>query len=202
MTRTIRRSLLLTTGILAALLLFACTGPPPAPIFFDAAAWPEDIEHIALVELSFDRRYRPPTNVDLAAELRLALRRELARKGYRLLIADDGAQIYRGETSAAELAARAPAAADAALALHIDFLFLSATWAERNPPPEVEIAGEARLVAKRTARELWRDRGNGLAGGAAAMPVVYPTSVRHEALADLMSKFFASLPDRAVSRKP
>ena len=84
----------------------------------DRAAWPEDLAQIALVEVSYDRRYRPPPGLDLTMELRRALKQELTRKGYRLLFADRGEEIYRDETSAAELAARAPQEADAVLTLH------------------------------------------------------------------------------------
>lgn len=192
-----RCSLVPSMMILATLLLFACSQvPPKAPLFFDHAAWPEELEQIALVEVGYDQRYRPPPGLDLTLELRRALKQELAAKGYRLLFADRGEEVYRGETSAAELNARAPQEADAVLALHIDFLFLPATLRERNPPPEAEIAGEARLVSKKDGRELWRDRGDGQAGGEAAMPVVFAMSLRQEALADLMSELFATLPNK------
>lgn len=196
MGRRIRQSIGLTMVVLAALLLWACHPVPPKALFLDSGAWPEDLAQIALVEVSYDRRYRPPPGLDLTSELKQALKQELTSKGYRLLFADRGEEIYRGEANAAELTARAPQEADAVLALHIDFLFLPATLRERNPPPEAEIAGEARLVRKVGSRELWRSRGNGQAGGAAAMPVVFALSLRQEALANLMSELFASLPDR------
>ena len=181
--------------ILTALLLWACNPVPPKALFLDSAAWPETLEQIALVEVSYDRRYRPPPGLDLTAELRRELKQKLAAKGYRLLLADQGEEIYHDKKSAAELTARAPKGADAALTLHIDFLFLPATLRERNPPPEAEIAGEARLVSTVGNRELWLGRGNGQAGGAAAMPVVFAISLRQEALADMISKLFATLPD-------
>lgn len=182
--------------ILAALLLWACHPVPPKALFLDSGAWSEDLAQIALVEVSYDRRYRPPPGLDLTSELRRELKQELTSKGYRVILADRGEEIYRGEANAAELTARAPQEADAVLALHIDFLFLPATLSERNPPPEAEIAGEARLVRKVGSRELWRSRGNGQAGGAAAMPVVFAMSLRQEALAALMSELFATLPDK------
>jgi hypothetical protein len=192
----IRHPLGTTMVILAALLLGACNPVPPKALFFDSAAWPENMEQIALVEVSYDRRYRPPPGLDLTAELRRALKQELTRKGYQLLLADRGEEIYQDEASAAELTERAPQEADAVLALHIDFLILPVNLWERNPPPEAEIAGEARLVSKVGRRELWRGRGDGQAGGAAALPVVYALPLRQEALTDLMRKLFATLPDR------
>lgn len=191
-----RRNLRSAAAALLALLLCGCTAPVRRPILIDAGAWPTNLVEIALVELSFDRRYRPPPQSYLVDELRLALRQELARKGYRLLLADRGETIYRGETGAAELIARAPAEADAVLALHIDFLFMSGTLSERNPPPEVEIAGEARLIASPSGRELWRDRGNGLAGGTAGLPVIRYDAMRQEALADLVRNLLATLPPK------
>lgn len=185
-----------TFVVLTALLLWACNPVPPKALFLDRAAWPEVLELIALVDVSFDRRYRPPPGLDITMELRREIKRELAAKGYRLVFVDRGEEIYRGEASATELAARATQEADAVLALHIDFLFLPTTLSERNPPPEAEIAGEARLVSKAGSRELWRGRGNGHAGGAAAMPMVFPTTLRQEALANLASELFATLPNR------
>lgn len=192
---TRRKTPWLPLATLMVLLLGGCAGAARAPLFMKAGPWPQVMERIALVELSFDRRYRPPPQSELVAELRWALKQELARKGYRLRIADRGEEITERERSAAELAARAPAGTDAVLALHIDFLVLPATLSERNPPPEAEIAGEARLVS-REGLELWRDRGNGRGGGAAAMPVVYASSLRQEALANLVNELFATLPDR------
>ena len=182
--------------VLTALLLWACNAVPPKALFLDSAAWPEILEQIALVEVSYDRRYRPPPGLDLTTEVRQALKQELAGKGYRLILADQGGEIYHSEASAAELTARAPQEADAVLTLHIDFLFLPTSLRERNPPPEAEIAGEARLVSKVGSQELWRGRGNGQAGGAASMPVVFAMNLRQEALTNLMSRLFASLPDK------
>lgn len=181
---------------LMVLLLVACAGTVQAPEFIDAGVWPQEIERIALVELSFDRRYRPPPQSELVAELRRALKQELARKGYRLLIDDRGEEIFDRERNAAELIARAPAEADGVLALHIDFLVLPVTFSERNPPPEAEIAGKARLISRKEARELWRDQANGRSGGAASMPVVYASSLRQEALTELARNLFATLPWR------
>lgn len=200
MRRRIRRRLGLIMTILAAFLLWACSQAPPRALYLDPAAWPGDLAQIALVEISYDQRYRPPPGLDLTIELRRALKQELAAKGYRLLLADRGEENYHGEKSAAELVARAPQGADAVLALHIDFLFLSATLSERNPPPEAEIAGEARIIDKQSGEELWRDRANGLGGGAAAMPVVSFIGLRQEALANLAKELFATLPDRPVGQ--
>ncbi|MEZ4483208.1 MAG: hypothetical protein R2864_00980 [Syntrophotaleaceae bacterium] len=190
----------LALAILPALLLGACVASTRAPLFMDTGSWPLEIERIALVELSFDRRYRPPPQSELVVELRRVLKQELARKGYRLIIADRGEEITEGVRSTAELSARAPAEADAVLALHIDFLVLPATLSERNPPPEAEIAGEARLISRLETRQLWRDRGDGRGGGAAAMPVVDASSLRQEALANLVSELFVTLPGKSVDQ--
>jgi len=192
----IRHPLGTTIMILAALLLGACHPVPPKALFFNSSAWPENLKQIGLVEVSYDRRYRPPPGLDLTAELARALKQELAGKGYRLLIADRGEEIYRSETRAAELAARAPQGVDAVLALHIDFLILPATLGERNPPPQAEIAGEARLVSAEGSRELWRGRGDGLAGGEAGRPVFYAMALRQEAMDNLANELFATLPNR------
>ncbi|APG28253.1 hypothetical protein A7E78_10580 [Syntrophotalea acetylenivorans] len=196
MNRLIRQNIGPTMVVLTALLLWACTPVAPKALFLDRAAWPGALERIALVTVSYDRRYRPPPGLDLTGELRRVLKQELAAKGYQLLLVDRGEEIYRGEARAVDLAALAPQEADAVLALHIDFLFLSATLSERNPPPEGEIAGEARLIDKQSGKELWRDRGIGQSGGESAFPVISHIALRQEALANLARELFASLPDR------
>jgi hypothetical protein len=180
---------------LVVLLASACAGAPQGPRFFDEEAWEPDIRTIALVELSFDRRYPPPVEFDLERELRIFLGRELARKGYRMVAATATTGPIGTEPSAAQLADRAPAEADTALAVHIDFWFMSATWSERNPPPSVEFDAEARLVSKRSGRELWRDRGDGQAGGAGGWPFSTALAMRHEALRMLAERLFDTLPD-------
>lgn len=200
MGRKIRGNIGATMVVLAALLLWSCAPIERKALFLDSAAWPGDLKQIALVEVSYDRRYRPPPGIDLTGELKRELKQELATKGYRLLLVDAGEEIYRGETSANELAARGPQETDAVLALHIDFLFFSATLSERNPPPEGEIAGEARLIDKQSGKELWRDRGIGQSGGGSAFPVVSQIALRQEALANLARELFATLPERAVER--
>ncbi len=185
----------LVPGLLAGLVLAACAGAPPQARFFDEKAWEPDIRSIALVELSFDRQYPPPVEFDLERELRIFLSRELAKKGYRMTAAVAPAGTSDTESSAAQLAEQAPAGADAALAVHIDFWFISANWNERNPPPSVEFDAEARLVSKRSGRELWRDRGDGRAGGAGGWPFGHPLAMRHEALQMLAERLFDTLPD-------
>jgi hypothetical protein len=186
----------LVPGLLAGLVLAACTGTPRQARFFDEKAWEPDIRSIALVELSFDRQYPPPVEFDLERELRIFLGRELAKKGYQMTEAVVPAGTSGAEPSAAQLAERAPAGSDAALAVHIDFWFISANWNERNPPPVVEFDAEARLVSKRSGRELWRDSGDGRAGGAGGWAFGHPLAMRHEALQMLAERLFDTLPDK------
>lgn len=200
MGRRIRQNIGPPIIVLAALLLWACNPVPPKALVLNMEAWPEDLKQIALVEVGYDRRYRPPPGLDLTMELRQVLKQELAAKGYRLLLADRGEEIFRDETSAVKRAAQAPQEADAVLALHIDFLFLSATLSERNPPPEAEIAGEARLIDRQSGIELWRSRGIGQSGGESAFPVSSHSALRQEALANLASELFATLPDRTAGQ--
>jgi hypothetical protein len=186
--------------LLAGLLLASCAGAPRQALFFDEKAWEPDIRSIALVELSFDRQYSPPVEFDLEGELRSVLGRELAQKGYRMI----GAVAFSGtrsdaEPGAAQLAEQAPEGIDAALAVHVDFWFMSVNWGERNPPPEVEFDAEARLVSKRSGRELWRDRGEGRAGGAGGWALGHPLAKRHEALQMLAERLFDTLPDAGRS---
>jgi hypothetical protein len=185
----------LTAGLLL-LLLTACgaTAPRP-PLYFDVGAWDPDIRSVALVEVTFDRRYPPPTDFDLERDLRIFLGRELERKGYRIVATGEGGTPFAGKSSVEQLAALVPAEVDAALAIHVDYLFISATFSDRNPPPQVEIAAEARLVARDPARELWRDWADAVAGGPGGWPVGTPLFLRQEALQELAALLFDTLPD-------
>jgi hypothetical protein len=180
---------------LAIFLLTACTASQPAkPLFFDAAAWNPDIRTIALVEVSFDRRYQPPPDYDFERDLEIFFRKELERKGYRFLVAVRKTGINTEKSDPEQLAALAPAGADASLAVHVDYLFFSQTLDE-NPPPETEIAAEARLIGTRPPRELWRDYADATAGGNGDFPVGSLLFLRQNAMRDLAEQLFATLPD-------
>jgi hypothetical protein len=84
------------------------------------------------------------------------------------------------------------------LAVHVDFLFSSATYGESNPPPEFEIAAEARVVDRRTKRDLWRDRGHALTGGASAMPLRNPDYDRLRGVTELADSLLETLPDAGM----
>jgi hypothetical protein len=195
---TFGRQLVPLTAVLLLLLLTACgaTAPRP-PLYFDAGAWDPDIRSVALVEMTFDRRYPPPTDYDLERDLRIFLRRELERKGYRMVATGERENPFAGKSSTEQLAALVPADVDAALAIHVDYLFISATFSDRNPPPQVEIAAEARLVTRDPARELWRDWADAMAGGAGGWPVGNFLFLRQEALQELAALLFDTLPDAA-----
>ncbi|WP_041531193.1 hypothetical protein [Syntrophotalea carbinolica] len=184
--------------VLLAGVLSGCVAAPKNALFVDAGAWPATAGSVALVGVSFDERYRPLPQSGLDGQLLGQLRRVLERKGY--LVAET-LQPHRPERQvltsvpAAELAARVAAPVDLVLAVHVDFLFSSATYSESNPPPEFEIAAEARLVDAKAVRDLWRDRGHALAGGAAAMPLRNPDYDRMRGLAELANDLFLTLPD-------
>lgn len=175
----------------------ACSAPPKTARFLDAAAWPE-AHSVALVGVSFDARYRPVPQSGMDRDLLIQLRRALEAKGYRAL---EPEQLNRVELKSlstvppAELAGRAMPAADLALAVHVDFLFSSATYAETNPPPEFEIAAEARVVDVAAERDLWRDRAHVLEGGAAAFPLRDPSYDRLRGLTELARQLVITLPD-------
>ncbi|MEZ4601778.1 MAG: hypothetical protein R2940_18460 [Syntrophotaleaceae bacterium] len=187
----------LLLGPAIMLLVAACTGAaPPEPIFFDIAAWDSGIRTIALTEVSYAPRYQPPTDYDLERDLRIFLRRELERKGYQVVVVgDEWNRPNTDKQSAEQLVANVPTEADAAVALHVDFLFLPSTLGETNPPPSAEIAAEARLITREPVREIWRDWADATAGGAGGWPVASRLFLYQQAVQELADRLFDTLPD-------
>jgi hypothetical protein len=184
--------------VLLAGVLGGCATAPRTPLFIDAAAWPTTARSVALVGVSFDERYRPLPQSGLDREVLVQVRQVLQAKGY--LVAEP-VQLDRLERKALtyvpapELVARAPAPVDLVLAVHVDFLFSSANYGETEPPPQFEIAAEARAVDGKMERDLWRDRAHILEGGAAAMPLRNPDYDRLRGLTELARSLFLTLPD-------
>lgn len=188
-------------GVLLAGVLGGCATAPETPLFVDAAAWPSGAGSVALVGVSFDEAYRPLPQSGLDHELLGYVRRELQAKGYAVVEPESLPRLERKSllsAMAAELLAKMPVPADLVVAVHVDFLFSSATYGEANPRPEFEIAAEARVVDGRTGRDLWRGRGHALTGGAGAMFVSNPNYDRMTGLAELAKSLFLTLPDAGL----
>jgi len=159
------------------LLLIGCSAATKEPIhlvpdFADAA-----IRTVLMPPVTFDKRASPPFGIDLDGELRRQLAAVLAGKGYRVVETADPEQ-----------------EADAELRVHVDFLFISETFSDRQPPPVIDIEAEASLVAARDDRELWRDRGIGKVGGAGGARILNPDVDRQLALSLLADRLLATLP--------
>lgn len=190
-------SILLPAGILGG-----CTAPPPSALFLDAAAWPA-AHSVELVGVSFDENYRPPPQSGTDRDLMFQLRRVLQAKGYRVV---EPERLRRLEpvplttVPAAELAGRVTAPVDLVLAVHVDFLVQSATYSETNPPPEFEIAAEARVVEVASKRDLWRDRADVLIGEASAFVLRDPEYDRMRGLTELANRLLDTMPD--AGRRP
>lgn len=180
--------------VLLAGVLSGCVAAPKSALFVDARVWPEAARSVALVGVSFDKSYRPSPQSDLDRQLLAQVRQVLEAKGY--LVTEELQPERQPLTSvpAADLVARAMVPVDLVLAVHVDFLFSSATYSESNPPPEFEIAAEARVVDAKAKRDLWRDRGHALTGGASAMPLRNPDYDRMRGLAELANDLFLTLP--------
>lgn len=192
--RVLQLALLLLAG-----LLCACRAAPEKARFVEVAGWPESLRCIALAGVSYERRYRPPVGIDLTRELLVQVRQALVRKGYEVLMpGEDHAAAVLTQTLTAlpgeRLLARAAAPAEAVLAIHVDYLFVSATYGESNPPPVFEIEAEARLVEGHTGKELWRARADGLAGGMVGGPFPDPVMDRLQGLSMLAERLSATLP--------
>lgn len=178
------------------LLLFGCAAAPRAPLALDPAFAAEKIRKVAVLPVTFVRRYEPPYDIDLDSELRSRIRTVLEKKGYVVTLAQKAA----GKGSAAteltpnQLKALAPPGTEAALAIHVDFLFISETYSDLVPPPVIEVEAEARLTALPEGKELWRDRGHGRAGGVGGTRIFYPTAERFLALTLLAENLLATLP--------
>lgn len=187
--------------LLLAGFLGGCTTIPKTALFVDATAWPTGARSVALVGVSFDERYRPLPQSGLDRELLFQVRQALQAKGYLVAEQQPLPRLERrslSAVSAEELVARATAPVDLVLAVHVDFLFSSATYSETNPPPQFEIAAEARMVDGKQERDLWRDRAHVLEGGASAMPLRNPDYDRMRGLAELATGLFITLPDAGM----
>ncbi len=188
--------MLLLTGLLGG-----CTTMPKTALFVDAMAWPPEAHSVALVGVSFDESYRPLPQSGLDRELLIQVRQALQAKGYLVAEPPSLPRLERRALSvvpAEELVARTTAPADLVVAVHVDFLFSSATYSETNPPPQFEIAAEARVVDGKLARDLWRDRAHVLEGGASAMPMRNPDYDRMRGLSELAKDLFITLPDAGM----
>lgn len=139
----------------------------------------QDISAVILLPVTFEERYAPPFELDLAGELESRARAALEEKGYR---------VSRGSL---EGGAAAPAAV---MRIHVDFFFLTETWADSNPPPVIDIEALGQLVSD-AGELLWKDRGIGEVGGAGGDPIRRPASALHMALSLLIENLFDSLPD-------
>jgi hypothetical protein len=165
----------LVVSMLVLLLAGCAASKQPlllAPDFRDAG-----IRTIHVPPVSFDPRYEPPYDIDLDSELRQRLSTVLASKGY-----------------AADLTTGGGATSDATLLVHVDFLFISETLSDRQPPPVIDIEAAAQLVSAKDGRALWRDRGGGRVGGTGGSRIFYPTADRYLAISLLAEHLLDSLP--------
>jgi len=160
-----------------ALLLIGCSAAPKEPIHLAPDFAQAAIRTVLLPPVTFDKRASPPSGIDIDAELRRQLAAALAGKGYRVVETTDPEQ-----------------EADAELRVHVDFLFISETFSDRQPPPVIEIEAEASLVERGDARELWRDRGSGRAGGVGGARILNPDLDRLVVLSQLADRLLTTLP--------
>lgn len=174
-----------------------CSAAPKLPVFLDATAWPK-AHSVVLVGISYDPAYRPHPQSGLERQLAMWLRRKLQAKGFLVTGPPGSCLLLRHDLRAVagtDLLAMASASVDLVVAVHVDFLFSSDMYGEVFPPPEFEIAAEARAVDGKTGQELWRDRGHALQGGASAVLLATPDYDRLLGLARLADSLFETLPD-------
>jgi hypothetical protein len=162
--------------LLLVVLLGGCAAPKQpqllAPDFREAG-----IRTIHLPPVSFEARYEPPYDLDLDKELRQRLTAVLVGKGYGV-----------------DLTARGEGSSDATLLVHVDFLFISETLSDKQPPPVIDIEAAGRLVSTKDGRELWRDRGGGRVGGTGGTRIIYPAADRYLAISLLADHLLKTLP--------
>jgi hypothetical protein len=172
-----KKSVLLQLVVSALVLLLSGCAASKQPLLLAPDFRDAGIRTIHVPPVSFDPRYEPPYDINLDRELRQRLGTVLASKGY-----------------AADLTAGGVVPSDATLLVHVDFLFISETLADRNPPPVIDIEAAAHLVSTKDGRELWRDRGGGRVGGTGGSRIFYPTADRYLAISLLADHLLASLP--------
>jgi hypothetical protein len=177
-----KKILRLHVAVLMLVLLLGGCATPRQPLFLAPDFRDAGIRTIHLPPVSFDRNYEPPYDIDLDGELRQRLRAVLESKGYQIDLTPGGGKN------------------DATLQVHVDFLFISETFSERQPPPVIDIEAAASMVSAKDGRELWRDRGGGRVGGAGGSRIVYPAADRYLALSLLADHLLATLPSAQVAR--
>lgn len=178
------------TLLVALLLLAGCAATPRTPLFLSPDFQAMQVSTVTLLPVTFDQRYEPPYAIDFDRELRRQLEKELQKKGYRT-VPGHGSDSYSATVPANAASA---AGAEAALAVHVDFLIISDSYAERNPPPMIDIEAEARLLSQTKGGELWRDRRSARLGGAGGMPLLYPAADLSLALNILAERLLETLP--------
>lgn len=164
-------------AVLSVILLGGCAAAPKQPLFLAPDFRDAGIRTIALPPVTFDPRYEPPYFIDLDGELRHRLRTALEGKGYRAYLTQNGEREEGAE-----------------LRVHVDFLVISETFSEREPPPMIDVEAEARLVSVTDGKVLWRDRGGGRVGGAGGTRIRHPDAERYLALSLLADHLLETLP--------
>lgn len=163
-------------------VLTACASAPKGESLFISPDFrQQEIRSIALLPVTFDERYDPPFGLDLAREIESRAASVLEEKGYRV-----------SRPSAPESGSGVSAAA---LAIHVDFLFITETYDDITPPPVIDIEAAGRLVSETTGEVLWRDRGVGKVGGAGGDRIRRPISAQNLALTLLVENLLDSLPE-------
>lgn len=168
--------ILLLVATLCA-LLDGCAPAPQRALFLSPNFRDTGIRNVALPPVSFERRYEPPYFIDLDGELRQRLRTALENKGYHAYLTQNGEREDGAE-----------------LRVHVDFLTISETFSEREPPPVIDVEAEARLVSTADGKVLWRDRGGGRVGGSGGTRIRYPDADRYLALTLLAEHLLDTLP--------
>ena len=176
----------LLVAMIIAILLSGCASGQKEPLFIAPDFRQMEIRDIALLPVTFEERYAPPPGLDLEQELRHRAASVLEQKGYR---------ISRG--SAPKSGADGSAAA---MAIHVDFLFITETYGDITPPPVIDIEAVGELVSTSSGEVLWRGRGVGKVGGVGGGGISRPVSARHIALTVLVESLFASLPEASGRR--
>lgn len=174
----VNRTVSLQLAVLMLILFLASCATSRQPQLLVPDFRDVGIRSIHLPPVSFDQRYEPPYDIDLDGELRHRLRSALVAKGYQV----DPTPAGEGNS-------------DATLLVHVDFLFISETYSDRNPPPVIDIEAVAHLISTRDGRELWRDRGGGRVGGTGGSRIMYPNTSRLMAISLLVDHLLSSLPN-------
>ncbi|NLV23442.1 MAG: hypothetical protein GXY54_01495 [Deltaproteobacteria bacterium] len=185
-------------AILMLFLIASCVGAPDKAQYVDPAFSERPLVILALLPITYAAGYDQPIEEPrLSRDVRHYVRRELTKKGYRVILT--GPHYARGmaeliSAEPARLAAMVEKEADGVVLIFVNFHagIDFREYQAGEPFSYIDIYADARLITRENPRDLWRDEGRG--SDFAAGPFYGGSPSLSRAVANLAGNLFATLP--------